>query len=206
LALLGTASLLAGCDTVRTEQFLEVQREAQAAKEQVARLEGQLSDEQKTVRNLQEQMANLRGMSPDMMDQLVVPVKIELEKQSGGYDRDNKPGDDGIVLYVRPVDKDGNVIKVAGSIAVTLLDLTKPSTPVVIASYEFDAPTTRSLWYGRLMTNHFTVRCPWPPSGFPTTSEITARVEFTDLLTGRVLTAQERFDIKPPPTVTTRTE
>lgn len=206
LALAGAAVLLVGCDTVPTAKFLEVQREAQTAKEQVARLESQLADEQKSVRNLQGQVANIRGMDPDLMGQLIVPVKLELERQSGGYDLDNKPGDDGIVLYVQPVDKDGHVIKASGSLAVTLLDLTRPAAPVVIGSYEFDVPTTRGLWYGRLMTNHFTVRCPWPPSGPPPTDEVTARVEFTDLLSGRVLTAQDRYTIKRPSVVTTRAE
>lgn len=191
---------LIGCaDTVPTQQFLQVQRESQAAKEQVSRLESQLSDEQKTTRNLQEQVANVRGMDKDIIGQLILPVRIELARQSGGYDTDGKPGDDGIVLYVQPVDKDGSVIKAAGSFKVTLLDLSKPTEPVVVSSYEFDVPTTRGLWYGRFMTNHFTIRCPWPPSGPPASDEITARVEFTDLITGRVMTAQERYQFKRAP-------
>ncbi|HOA74908.1 MAG TPA: hypothetical protein PL151_15180 [Phycisphaerae bacterium] len=195
LVLAGAALLLAGCDTVRTADFLEVQREAQAAKEQVATLETQLSAEQQTVRNLQRQLANMRGMDPDVLDQLVTPVKIKLASQSGGYDQDGKPGDDGIVLYVQPLDKEGDVIKAAGSFVVNLLNLSDASNPRVIATYEFDVPTTLDLWYGRFMTNHFTLRCPWPPSGPPDTDEVTARVEFTVLLTGRVLIAQERFEI-----------
>lgn len=201
LVLAGAAVFFVGCDSVPTEKFLEVQRESQAAKEQAAQLEQQLAAEQKTVGNLQEQLARVRGMDPSVMNQLVVPARIQLVRQSGGYDRDGKPGDDGIVLYVQPTDKDGHVLKVAGSFKVTLLDLSKPTEPVVIASYEFDVPTTRSLWYGRFMTNHFTIRCPWPPSGPPDTNEVTARIEFTDLLTGRVFTAQERYEFKRAATV-----
>jgi len=190
---------LLGCDTVPTDKFLEVQRESQAAKEQVARLEDQLAEEQQTVRNLQKQLANVRGMDQNVLGELVTPVKIRLAPQSGGYQVDEKPGDAGVVLYIQPVDKDGDVIKAAGSIQVTLLDLTNPSSPVVVATYSFDVATTSKMWYGRFMTDHYTVRCPWPPSGPPATDEITARVEFTVLLTGRVLIAQERFPIKRPP-------
>jgi hypothetical protein len=196
LVLAGAALFLAGCDTVRTADFLEVQREAQAAKEQVTALETQLSSEQQTVRNLQQQLANVRGMDPDVLDQLVTPVKIELASQSGGYDLDGKPGDDGIVLYVQPLDKQGHVIKAAGAFVVNLLDLSDASNPKVIATYEFDVPTTLDQWYGRFMTNHFTLRCPWPPTGPPAADEVTARVEFKVLLTGRVLVAQERFEFK----------
>src|SRR5690606_41710476 len=60
------------------------------------------------------------------LDELVIPVKIELERMSGGYDEDGKAGDDGIVLYIQPMDKDGSVLKVAGTIKVTLYDLQNP--------------------------------------------------------------------------------
>lgn len=196
LAVTGAALLLLGCDTVPVEEFRTVQRESQAAKERGTQLEQQVAAEQKTVRNLQEQLANARGMDGATFDQLIVPVRIKLASRSGGYDLDGKPGDDGVVLYVQPIDRDGHVIKAAGSISVTLLDLSEPSKPGVISEYEFDLPTTRTLWYGRLMTNHFTVRCPWPPSGPPPIDEVTARIEFTDLLTGRVLIAQQRFEIQ----------
>jgi len=194
---------LVGCDTVSGDAFREVQREAQTAREQVGLLETQLTAEQRTVRNLQGQMATLRGMDPGVLDQMVVPVRIELASQSGGYTTPDTAGDAGIVLHVQPVDSDGHVIKSAGSFVVNLLDLSNASNPVVVATYEFDVPTTRSLWFGRFMTNHFTLRCPWPPSGPPATDEVTARVEFTVLLTGRVLIAQERFQLERPPTLPT---
>lgn len=204
LAVAGAALFLLGCDTIPAEEFRTVQRESQAAKEQAGQLEQQLAAEQKTNRNLQEQLATVRGMDRATVDQLIVPVRIELASQSGGYNTDGKPGDDGVVLYVQPIDKDGHVIKAAGSISVTLLDLSEPSRPVVISEYDFDVPTTRTLWYGRFMTNHFTVRCPWPPSGPPLADEVTAHIEFTDLLTGRVLTAQNRFEIQHAAKLTSR--
>lgn len=194
------ALLLSGCNPVPADKFVAVQKEAQAAREEVSRLENQLADEQKTTRHLQEQLANVRGQDAGTMDALVTPAKIQLASRSGGYNEDGKAGDDGIILYVQPVDKEGDVIKAAGSIKVTLLDLTRPTTPVVVAPYEFDVANTRKLWHGRFMTNHFTIRCPWPPSGPPAGDEVTARIEFHDLLTGRVLTAQEVFKIVKGPT------
>lgn len=202
LALATAISVLAGCEAGRTEAFLEAQREAQALREQVNQLETQLTAEQQTVRGLQKRLATMRGMEPDLLDQLITPVRIELAGQSGTYTTPGAPEDTGIVLYVQPMDEDGHVIKAAGSFLVTLLDLSDPSNPSAVATYEFDVPTTRELWFGRFLTNHFTLRCPWPPSGPPPIDEITARIEFTVLLTGQVLIAQERFEIKRPPVVT----
>jgi hypothetical protein len=196
--------LLGGCDSVPTSRFNQVQRESLAAQEKAGQLEEQLGIEQRTVRNLQAQLARSRGLTPETLEQLVTPVRLTLERQSGGYDQDKKPGDDGLVLYVQPIDADGDVIKAAGSLQVVLLNLSEPTNPRVVSTYDFDVPTSRKMWYGRLMTNHFTVRCPWPPDGPPPVDEVTARVEFTDLLTGRVLVAQERYPIRRAPIITSQ--
>ncbi len=196
------ALLLAGCaQTVPAKKYFDLQLQAQTSKEQVSRLENQLADEQKTVRNLQQQVANVRGINMTELKELTAPVRISIESPSGGYTVDNKPGDAGIVLYIRPIDRDGDPIKAAGSLRVTLLDLSRPSEPKVISTYDFDPQTLSKMWYGRLLTNHYTVRCPWPPSGAPKTDKVTAVVEFTDLLTGRVFTTQEAFDITLPPKI-----
>ena len=76
---------------------------------------------------MKEQTATLRDVKADVED-LIVPVKIELERFSGSIDTDNKPGDDALLLYVQPVDRDGSIIKAAGSIKVTLFDLANPPT------------------------------------------------------------------------------
>jgi hypothetical protein len=196
--------LVAGCTPTGGEKYLQAQRELLAAKERVFKLENQLSDEQKTVRQLQNQVAKNRNMSPDVLNELASPVRIELASQSGGYSIDNRTGDAGIVLYVQPIDKDNDPIKVAGSFKVTLLDLSEPASPKVIAPYDFDVPNTKKLWYGRFLTYHYTVRCPWPPGGAPKTDKVTAVVEFTDLLTGRVLTTQKVFEIKRPPVLASK--
>ncbi len=188
-----------GCTPgVPAEKFRDVQAKLLLAEEQVKRLESQLADQQETIRNLQAQIVKLRQIKSDSIDDLIVPVKIELERLSGGYDNDGKVGDDGIVLYVQPVDADGHIVKAAGTLDIELFDLQAPSGQQRIAPYQFDAKTTRSKWYGRMWTNHFTVYCPWPPGKPPAHDLVTANVVFTDLLTGRSLKAQAAYKIKFP--------
>jgi len=184
---------------VPAEKFQACQRELQAGQEEVRRLEAQLSAEQETSRTLRAQLAEARGQGQGWLETLVTPVKIELERMSGGYDNDGRTGDDGIVLYVQPIDRDGQVIKSAGTLKVTLLDLANPPERRQIAEYNFDAPTLRAKWYGRLLTHHFTVHCPWPGGQPPAHDEVTAHVVYADTLTGRSMTAQAVYKIKFPP-------
>ena len=189
-----------GCDVVSSDDHRQVQRELREAREEVARLENRLAEQQQSVRVLQSQLVELRGLDEaQRLDQLVVPERIELASRSGGYDRDGKPGDDGILLFVRPLDRDGHVIKAAGSLEVTIYDLNLPPERNLIARYNFPPDALSELWYGRLMTNHYTVRCPWPEGYTPEHNELTVRVVFTELLTGRSMSVQEVFTITLPP-------
>ena len=196
------AAAWTGCNSVPAEKFQETQRDLQFAKERVRGLEQQLTEEQQTIRHLQAQVAALRGSkNPGLMDELVTPVRLELVKPSGGYNKDGQPGDDGLELFVRPLDRDGHVIKCAGTLKVTILDPLCPPGRNVVAEYNYDLPTTRKMWYGRLMTQHFTIQCQWPPGQIPIHDELIAHVVFADLLTGRVLTAQHSYKIMFPPVI-----
>lgn len=185
-----------GCNTVSGEEYGKIQRELLSTQEQVRVLQGEVAAKEQAMQMMKGQVARLREMKPEELEQLIVPVKIELARLSGGYERDERPGDDGIVVYVQPIDRDGHVVKAAGSLKVTLLDLANAPEQHVIGEYAFDVAQTRGLWSGRLWTSHFTVHCPWPQGRAPAHAEITARVEFAELLTGQKLDAQGVYKVQ----------
>lgn len=189
----------AGCNVVPGQEYAAVQRDLLSTQDQVRQLQEEVAAKEQANALLKSQVARQLRVEPEKLEKLVVPVKIELERQSGGYDEDGEPGDDGIILYIQPIDRQGDVIKAAGSIKVTLLDLANPPDQYVVGEYVFDANKTRELWYGRMWTHHYTVRTPWYKGRPPRHNKITARVVFTDLLTGKDLEAQGVFEIKFPP-------
>jgi hypothetical protein len=183
---------------VSKEKFQATQRELQLTREKVGRLEATRVEQQETIGTLQARLAELRNMDGGDMDKLVFPVRLELANLSGGYDDDGEAGDDGMHLFIQPIDADQHVVKCAGTLKVQLYDLANADGEQLIFEDSYDLATTRSLWYGRLWTHHFTVRCPWPAGRLPGHQEITARVVFTDLLTGRSLGAQEVYKVTLP--------
>lgn len=198
--LLGMA-LAAGCG-IPPSEYAAVNRQLFEAQDEIRQLKEQVAAKDQVIRIKQQDLVDLRHMKPEDLEQLIVPVSIQLERLSGGFERNEKPGDDGIVVYVQPVDRDGDIIKAAGSLKVSLLDLANPPDQYLIGEYAFDVPHTRELWSGRLWTSHFSVHCPWYPGKPPKHDEITARVEFFDLLTGQTLTAQGVYKIKLPSSTT----
>jgi hypothetical protein len=206
-ACFGPALMVVGCNTVSGEEYGRVQRELINTQEQVQKLQAQVAAKQQAIDMMKNrEVAGAPGVTPKKLEELEVPVRIDLERLSGGYNDDGQPGDDGIVLYIQPIDRNGDVIKAAGSIKVTLLDLANSPDQYIIDECQFDVKKTRELWYGQLWTHHYTVHCPWQPGRPPRHDEITARVEFQDLLTGKTLTAQGVYKIQIPPSGETMTQ
>ena len=192
----------AGCqNVVPAPKFQAVQRELQAASEQIQLLETRASAQQETIRSLRSQIETIRDVGGDPGKILVAPVRIELASRSGAYDDDGTVGDDGIVLYVQPIDRDHHVVKAAGTLTVKLLDPLSPRDRVEYAKYDWDWEHLRPKWYGRLMTHHFTVRCPWRAGEPPAHKEIIVHVVFTELITGKSLTATGTYEISLPPEI-----
>jgi len=200
-SVLGFSVLLAtfGCQSPG-DQMYRLQKQVDSQKARVVELEERIITLQKQSDDQKQQIITLQRIAPDRMAKLEVPVKIELDKLSGGYEEPGRAGDAGVVAYVRPIDADGDVIKAAGSIVMDVFDLANPPERHLVAHCELDVDHTRQAWRGRLWTNHFTVKCPWPPPARkpPEHRALTIRVQFTDYLTGKTFLAETPCRIRLP--------
>lgn len=184
-----------GCQsTTQTELRRQIDRQQDTLRDQ----ENQLVAQRVTIEQLYKQLQDCRAISPDDLKKIFYPDKLEIMPLSGGEDYDGKPGDDGITVYLRPLDRDGDALKVAGNVRIELYDLQNPSGEKLIGEYVFPVDQIAQYWYGKLWTYHYSLRCPWQ-HGFPRHNEITIRATFEDFLTQRVITAQTIRTIKPAP-------
>lgn len=194
LAGLGAILVAAGCETgTRADR----DRELATLKTQLREKDNELAAQQVTLQELQNQLTVARGLTDEDLQRIFYPERLVIDKLTGGADYDGRPGDDGVTVYVRPVDRDGDVIKVAGDIRVQLYDLANPPGQNFIGEYFITADQVGKLWHGKLLTNHYTIKCPWPNEP-PAHPEITVRVTFVDYLTKRVLSAQSTCTVSLP--------
>lgn len=166
----------------------------------MARLERDVLQRDGTIAELRQQVANLQGFTPDRPAALFAPTHIEIVKRSGGADYDGLPGDDGITIYLRPIDADGDPVKAPGKITVEILDPSTPGSPKIVSVHRFERPEAlRRLWYSRFNTSHYTLKCDFP-SGYqpPASRRLSVNVSFVDFLTGNVLTAIQEVTVAIP--------
>lgn len=174
------------------------QRELQTQREVIIRQNEQLARQKAEIDELTKQLAAARGFTNDDLQNVFYPTKLVIAPLSGGYDIDGRPGDEGVVLYLQPVDAAGDVLKVAGEIRIQLYDLANPPAENLIGQYVIPVEQARDLWYGKLMTNHYTIKCPWP-SGPPAHPDITVHATFIEYLTKRVVSTQGVVKVSLPP-------
>lgn len=192
--------MLVGCGP--DVRAIRAMRENESLREEKGKLERAVLERDGAIAGLQKQVGDLQSLGPDRPMGFFAPVKLEIASLSGGADYDGKPGDDGINVYLRPKDADGDVVKAPGRIKVQVIDNSDLAAPKVIGVYSVEKlDEVRKTWHGKLGTQHFTIKCPFPAGvALPASRTLVVSAEFLDLLTGATLTATKevKFAIPAP--------
>jgi len=166
----------------------------------VARLERAVEKRDGSMARLKQQIETLKAFDAERPVDLFAPIKVKIVDRSGGYDDDGKLGDDGVKVHLRPIDADGDAVKVPGRIKIQLLDMSNLGSPKVLGLCEFDDPDKlRRAWHSRFGTQHYTLKCPFSAEvEIPDSRKVTVHAEFVGFLTGATLTAVKEVEVSFP--------
>jgi hypothetical protein len=173
------------------DPLLTAQKELLDARQENERL-------QQSLRQKDEQIASLAALGDKRLDKLFTVHDIQLGSYTGGVDLDNKPGDDGVKVYLEPLDQQGSVIKAAGDVKIQLFDLAEKPPGNLIGEYEWPVDRIGQCWYSGMLSYYYAFVCPWM-HGAPQHREIVLRVQFTDYLTGNIFVKQQIVKVELPP-------
>ena len=192
--LLGILALAAGCSV---SQQSAAQIDLQRCRRENRKLKAQIEQMQSTITEQRRQIKTLTRLGDKRLENLFHIVGIKFGRFTGGVDLDGKAGDDGIRVYLRPIDRDGDVIKAAGEVKIQLFDLAASAGKRLLIAYAYDVKEAAKHWRAGGLTYHYRFDCRWKKP--PAHDEITVRVEFTDYLTGKTFTAQKLCKVHLPP-------
>jgi len=147
-----------------------------------------------------EQVATLQKFPPDRLAQLVKVEKIEFGKFTRAYDGNTKADkdgyDDGVLVYLKIKDKDGDVIKAAGTVEIELWDLNN-------VNYNFGEVIPigdlQNHWLSGPLTNHYKFQLPWPDGQPPTHRFLTLKLRFQEALTGKSFEEHRKIEVRIRP-------
>lgn len=176
------------------------------------RVEAELRARENEVRELKEELHRLEAMNEGFMREQaakpnasakVVPEyaahtfqikEVVLGRQTGGYDEDDCPGDEGLQIVLEPRDGDGHAIKAPGSLQVTALEIQSQGIKTGLSTWDIPPENLRRTWKSGLLATGYYLHLPW--KNWPTASKIRVIARFT-LADGRFFEADKDVTIRP---------
>lgn len=160
-----------------------------------AGLTGDVQQHQAEIEQLRAQIRSLSALPKDRSDNPYEVMILRIAKISNFFDKDSDGRQEKLVVYVQPVDAEGDVVKAAGTVAVQLWNLNKPNGEALLGQWQVEPAALRKLWFNAFTTGY---RLTFDrPEGLETLSEpLTVKVTFTDYLTGETFRDQQVIEPK----------
>lgn len=182
LPLLGCGSPPSGDGS--SERIARLQKERLELQREIERLE-QLTE------RLQGQVDTLAGLPEAVEKNYLYHLKqVKLSKYTGLYDQSGDNVADTLRVYLKPVDQDGDIVKAAGLVDVQLWNLEGSAQDAMIGQWRVEPPALRALWYASLLTINYRLEFELPSAAIAVASPLTVKMQFTDMLTGKVFVQQ----------------
>ena len=184
----------AGCENAGgqpslTEQIDRLKQE----KKQLAR---QIEQSETENRQLEKQLQVLSDLPAEARFKSLYNLqKIKLTGYTNLYDKDKDGRYETLIVYIQPIDEEGDIVKAAGAVDVQLWDLNKESGEALLGQWNVEPDELKKSWFATLIIINY--RLTFDVAGLIASDEeaLTVKVTFTDYLSGKVF--EEQKVIKP---------
>jgi len=185
---------LGGCG-IGSERKAPAQMEVEKLQQEKAALTSEVQQHQAEITQLQAQIRSLSVLPKDQSSNPYELTAVRIARISNFFDKDSDGKQEKLVVYVQPIDAEGDVVKAAGTAAVQLWNLDNPNGEALLGQWQVEPAELRKLWFDSFTTGY---RLTFDrPEGLEVLSKpLTVKVTFTDYLTGKTLRAQQVIEPK----------
>jgi outer membrane murein-binding lipoprotein Lpp len=180
----------AGCESADSRVSLtdQLQTLSQEKSELTVRIE-QLEAQN---RQLQKQVQTLSGLPEAQRGESLYPLgSVKIGRYTNLYDKDGDGSKEKLIVYIQPIDEQGDVVKTAGGVDVQLWNLNNQADKALLGQWRVEQEELKKLWFATMITINY--RLTFDVAGIVEsfTEPLTVKVAFTDHLSGRVFEAQK---------------
>jgi cell division protein FtsB len=189
-------ALAAGCENADTG-MPGLTSQVQRLSREKTQLQSQLEQCKTENEQLKNQIETLTALPKDQVVLWSIQ-RIEIGRLSDLHDADKDGKKEKLIVYVQPIDQDGDTVKSPGAVDVQLWDLNKKGGQALVAEWHIGPAELKKLWLTALLAGNYKLAFDVADKVelFKSASGgLTVKVAFTDYLTGK--TFQEQKVIKP---------
>jgi cell division protein FtsB len=186
--------LISGCQNpggraVSIEQIEKIEQEKMQLQSEIGLLKTEND-------NLKKRIHVLSALPKEVKPENIYCLKrIKIHGYTNIYDKDEDGKKESLIVYIQPIDQDGDIIKAAGEVEVQLWDLNRDSGKALLGQWTITSEKLRKCWFAALITMNYRLIFNVSDKVEQYEEPLTVKVKFTDYLSGK--TFKEQRVIKP---------
>ena len=195
--ILAALTALVGCGQP-DKTNIQLRKDKQQLETQITQLQQDLQAANARIAGMEKDKGTLPTLPQERLDRLFTVHGIKLGRLTGGDPSNvrNDP-DEGLKIYLAPVDGAGEALKATGTVTIEAFDLALIGDNRV-GQWTFDAIALKPHWRSLGAFRTFVLECPWQKP--PEHPKLAVKVTFKDELTGRVYDQIQEVNVKIPTT------
>jgi len=147
-------------------------------------------------KQLQERIQVLSGLPDGAKGENLYELQsVKITRYTNIYDKDKDGKKEKLIVYIQPMDTEGDIIKAAGSVDVQLWDLNKENGEALLGEWNVKPEELKKLWFDALLGTSYRLTFDIADRIDKYEEPLTVKATFTDYLSGRVF--KEQKVIKP---------
>ncbi len=187
-------AVTAGCGG--TDKGVPLQDKIQSLTDEKAQIQRQMEQTKAENEQLKKQNKVLAALPDEVKGQNLSDIEeVKISRLTNLYDKDKDGQDEMLIIYVQPIDRDGDVIKAPGEVDVELWDLEREPGEAKLGDWRIKPEELRKLWFDAVMSTNYRLTFDVGEMAIDPTEPLTVKVAFTDYLTGKVF--KDQYVIKP---------
>ena len=186
--------LAGGCESA--DQKSPLAEQIQQLKQEKTQLTRQFERSKNENKQLKEQIQVLSGLPEEAKaENLYRLQKIKITRYTNFYDKDKDGQYEKLIVYIQPLDEEGDIVKATGAMDVQLWDLNKEASRALLGQWHITPGQLKKLWFATVITINYRLTFDLADKIENIQEPLTVKVTFTDYLTGKVF--KEQKVIKP---------
>ena len=181
---------VAGCENAGSRKISPAEQ-IQTLKQEKKQLTRQIKQSKTENKQLKKQIQVLSGLPEDKLENFYRLKKIKVHRYTNLYDKDNDGRYEKLIVYIQPIDEEGDIVKATGSVDVQLWNLNNNDTGALLAEWHVKPDELKKMWFATLITINYRLPFDITDKIGEFEEPLTAKVTFTDYLSGKVFNEQK---------------
>lgn len=184
------AGLLPGCDA-GSERMHPLEMKARDLEREKAELVEQLEQCRMRTEQLKAQIRSLSALPEEKRENFYALRSVKITGLTNFYDKDEDGVREALVVYIKPTDQTGDIIKAAGTVHVQLWNLNESSDQALLGEWQVSPAELQKLWFDTLVAASYRMVFDAALTAEVRAQPLTVKVTFADYLTGEIFSDQQ---------------